>query len=79
MDIGNQTNNLTIVGPYGTNSTVNCTIDPVPIADLEVTKINDYSTKVCYNGDTVTWTISVINNGPNDAEDERIRIHQSAS
>ena len=67
MDIGNQTNNLTIVGPYGTNSTVNCTIDPVPIADLEVTKINDYSTKVCYNGDTVTWTISVINNGPNDA------------
>ena len=67
MDIGNQTNNLTIVGPNGTNSTVNCTIDPVPIADLAVTKINDYSTKVCYNGDNVTWTISVINNGPNDA------------
>ena len=67
MDIGNQTNNLTIVGPFGTNKTVNCTIDPVPIADLEVTKINDYSTKACYNGDTVTWTISVINNGPNDA------------
>ena len=80
LGLGKLTNNLTVVGPNGTNKTVNCTIDPLPVADLEVIKVNDHvnvtivdDTEIidiipCYNGDIVNWTITVKNNGPNDAE-----------
>jgi uncharacterized repeat protein (TIGR01451 family)/fimbrial isopeptide formation D2 family protein len=66
-DIGNLTNNLTVIGPRGTNVTVNCTITPVPIADLEIIKSNDHEDTECYHGDPVNWDITVINHGPNDA------------
>ena len=67
---GNLTNNGTLVPAYGNNVTVNCTITPIPLADLEVIKLSDNSkpnTNTYYKGDTVTWTIIVINNGPDDA------------
>jgi uncharacterized repeat protein (TIGR01451 family)/fimbrial isopeptide formation D2 family protein len=67
---GELTNNGTIVPPYGNNATVNCTIIPIPIADLEVIKLSD-NVKVNNNtyskGNNVTWTIIVINHGPDDA------------
>ena len=65
--IGKLTNNLTIIGPRGTNKTVNCTINPKPLADLEVIKINDHYRIDCKNSTIVVWTIKVVNNGPNDA------------
>ena len=63
--IGNLTNNLTVVGLKGSSSTVNCTIDPMPIVDLSV---NITSDKVEYFVDDVAvWTITVSNaaNGTN--------------
>ena len=68
-DIGNLTNNLTVIGPRGTNYTANCTIDPIPIADLEAIITNNFegSSTDCHKGDTIVWTITVINHGPNDA------------
>ena len=65
--LGNLTNNLTIVGPKGTNKTVNCTITPVPWADLAVEKTNDHVGVNCHNTTTVFWTVKVVNNGPNTA------------
>ena len=68
-DIGNLTNNLTVTGPYGTNHTVNCTIESKPIADLEATITNNFegTNATCHKGDTVVWTITVTNHGPNVA------------
>ena len=60
------TNNLTLIGPNGTEQKVNCTIDPVPFADLEVIKL--VSNATAHKGDLVNWTIIAINHGPNDAE-----------
>jgi len=65
--LGELTNNLTIVGPRGTNKTVNCTIDPVPWADLAVFKTSDHFGVDCHNDTTVIWTIKVVNYGPNTA------------
>ncbi|WP_292750273.1 Cna B-type domain-containing protein, partial [Methanobrevibacter sp.] len=62
---GNLTNNGTLVPPYGNNITVNCTITPVPRADLEIIKL--VSKKVSHYNDRVTWTIIVKNNGPDTA------------
>ena len=67
--IGNLTNNFTIVGPNGTNKTVNCTIDSVPHVDLVIIKEADVSYAIV--GDKVTFTITVINNGPNTAVNTR--------
>ena len=68
------TNNLTVVGPHGTNATVDCTINPIPVADLFVIKLNDFDLIIdifnpidCHNKDTVKWYISVINDGPDTA------------
>ena len=73
-DIGDLTNNLTVVGPHGTNATVDCTINPIPVADLFVIKLNDFDLIIdifnpidCHNKDTVKWYISVINDGPDTA------------
>ncbi|WP_458402816.1 right-handed parallel beta-helix repeat-containing protein, partial [Methanobrevibacter sp.] len=63
--LGDQTNNLTIVGPKDTTVTVNETVYPVPIVDLSV---NITSDKVEYFVDDVAvWTITVSNaaNGTN--------------
>ena len=65
--LGDLTNNLTIIAPRGTNKTVNCTITPVPWADLAVTKTSDHYGIDCHNSTTVIWTIKVVNNGPNEA------------
>ena len=65
--LGDLTNNMTIIGPHGTNKTVNCTINPKPLADLAVIKTNDHYRIDCINSTTVIWTIKVVNNGPNDA------------
>ncbi|AMD18402.1 hypothetical protein TL18_00005 [Methanobrevibacter sp. YE315] len=62
---GNLTNNGTLVPPYGDNITVNCTITPIPRADLEIKKL--VSKKVSHYNDRITWTIIVTNNGPDDA------------
>ncbi|WP_407391978.1 Cna B-type domain-containing protein, partial [Methanobrevibacter sp.] len=63
---GNLTNNATLVPPSGNNITVNCTITPIPRADLEITKL--VSKKVSHYNDRVVWTIIVKNNGPDTAE-----------
>ena len=55
------TNNLTVIGPNGTNRTVNETIYPVPIVDLSVVKISDRA--VYFVDDIVVWTITVHNAG----------------
>ena len=39
--VGDLTNNLTIVGPHGTDATVNCTIKPIPIVDISVNITTD--------------------------------------
>ena len=64
---GKLTNNLTIVGPNGKSATVNCTISPVPVADLQVIKTNNYEGKKVRKGETVIWKIKVTNNGPDKA------------
>ncbi|WP_407421692.1 hypothetical protein [Methanobrevibacter sp.] len=69
--LGDLTNNLTITTPDGTESTVNCTVEPVPFADLEV--INIVSNKSVRKGDTVTWNITVVNHGPNVSENVYVK------
>ena len=64
-DIGSLTNNLTIVGPNGENVTVDCTINPIPIADLEI--IKHVSTTIPHKNDKIIWTITVTNKGVNTA------------
>ena len=63
---GDLVNNGTLVPPYGNNITVNCTITPVPRADLEIVKL--VSQKVSHYNDRVIWTLIVKNNGPDTAE-----------
>ena len=63
---GDLVNNATLVPPYGNNITVNCTITPIPRADLEITKL--VSKKVSHYNDRVVWTLVVKNNGPDTAE-----------
>ena len=63
--LGNLTNNATVIGPNGTNKTVNCTIDVKPICDLEILKIVDK--KVVYVNELVEWRIIVVNHGPSTA------------
>ena len=72
--LGNLTNNLTVVGPNGSNRTVNCTIAPMPIVDLSV---NITSDKVEYFVDDVAvWTITVTNaaNGTNASNIKLIEL-----
>ena len=65
--LGNLTNNATVIGPNGTNKTVNCTIDVQPLCDLAIFKsVNATSV---YLNEFVEWTITVINYGPNTAKD----------
>ncbi|MBQ6512079.1 DUF11 domain-containing protein, partial [Methanobrevibacter sp.] len=52
--------------PNMANNKNNDTVVVPPEADLEVIKTNDCD-GICHNGDTVTWTITVVNNGPDDA------------
>ena len=63
--LGNLTNNATVIGPNGTNKTVNCTIDVKPICDLEILKI--VYNKVVYVNEFVEWRIIVVNHGPSTA------------
>uniref|UniRef100_UPI00386EB501 hypothetical protein n=1 Tax=Methanobrevibacter sp. TaxID=66852 RepID=UPI00386EB501 len=63
---GDLVNNGTLVPPYGNNITVNCTITPIPRADLEIVKL--VSQKVSHYNDRVIWTLIVKNNGPDTAE-----------
>jgi len=53
--------------PNPENNTDNDTINVRPEADLEVIKV--VSNKKPHFGENITWTITVINNGPNDAVD----------
>ena len=64
-DIGSLTNNLTIIGPNGENDTVNCTINPIPITDLEIIKL--VSTTIPHKNDKIIWTLIVTNKGINTA------------
>ena len=51
--------------PNETNNEDNDTIEVPPVADVEVTKI--VSVSQAYYGDEITWTITVVNHGPDDA------------
>ena len=51
--------------PNKTNNVANNTTKANPIADLNVVKL--VSDKTAINGDTITWTIIVKNNGPDTA------------
>ena len=69
VDTGRITNEVNVTtSTYDTNLTNNYdneTIDVPAIADLEITKI--VSNKTPKYGDVITWTITVHNNGPNNA------------
>ena len=51
--------------PNETNNEDNDTIEVSPMADLEVIKV--VSNHEPRNGDEITWTITVVNHGPDDA------------
>ena len=55
------TNNLTIIGPRGTNATVNCTVNPVPLVDVSVDITSDKDEY--FVDDIAVWTITVSNAG----------------
>ncbi|WP_407422671.1 right-handed parallel beta-helix repeat-containing protein, partial [Methanobrevibacter sp.] len=59
--IGNLTNNLTLIGPNGTERTVSRTVYPVPITDLSVDIVSDKDEY--FVDDVATWTITVHNAG----------------
>jgi len=65
--VGTLVNNATVIGPDGTNKTVNCTINVKPICDVEIIKL--VNLKKVYVGEDVIWTIKVTNNGPSTAKD----------
>ncbi|WP_407422673.1 hypothetical protein, partial [Methanobrevibacter sp.] len=51
--------------PNETNNEDNDTIEVPPMADVEVTKV--VSIPEAFYGDEITWTITVVNHGPDDA------------
>ena len=51
--------------PNETNNEDNDTIEVPPMADVEITKV--VSNPKPRNGDEITWTITVVNHGPDDA------------
>ena len=55
--------------PNMTNNEDNDTVEIPPEADLAVTITNNFeeSGETCHNGDTIVWTITVTNNGPDTA------------
>ena len=55
--------------PNMTNNEANDTVEVPPEADLAVTITNNFeeSGETCHNGDTIVWTITVTNNGPDTA------------
>ena len=63
--LGELTNNLTVVGPNGTDKTVNCTVNPKPIVDLSVDVASDKDEY--FVDDIAVWTITISNaaNGTN--------------
>jgi uncharacterized repeat protein (TIGR01451 family) len=64
-DLGNLTNNLTIIGPKGTNATVNETVEPEAFVDISVNITSDKDEY--FVDDIAVWTITVSNaaNGTN--------------
>ena len=60
-DIGNLTNNGTLIGPNGTEKKVNETIEVLPYVDVSVVKVVDASEH--FVDDIVVWTITVSNAG----------------
>ena len=64
-EIGNLTNNLTLIGPNGTEKMVDCTVDVIPIVDVSVEKSSDKDEY--FVDDIAVWTIVVHNaaNGTN--------------
>ena len=58
-DIGNLTNNVTLIGPNGYNKTVNATVEVEPIVDVSVVKTVDKPEY--FIGDIVVWTVKVAN------------------
>ncbi|WP_296881651.1 hypothetical protein [uncultured Methanobrevibacter sp.] len=57
--VGDLTNNLTVVGPKGNSTTVNCTITAVPIVDISVNITSDKDEY--FVDDVAVWTITVSN------------------
>ena len=64
--VGKLVNNATVIGPDGTNKTVNCTINVKPLCDVEIIKL--VNLKKVYVGEDVIWTIKVTNKGPSTAK-----------
>ncbi|WP_407409737.1 CARDB domain-containing protein, partial [Methanobrevibacter sp.] len=58
-----------IYDPNETNNNASNSTEIPPEADLEVIIVNNFeeSGDVCHKGDTITWTITVTNHGPDDA------------
>ena len=59
--LGNLTNNLTVIGPRGNETMVNCTVYPVPIVDISVNITSDKDEY--FVDDIAIWTITVSNAG----------------
>ena len=59
--VGNLTNNLTVVGPNGTENTTSLTVYPVPIVDISVNITSDKDEY--FVDDIAVWTITVSNAG----------------
>ena len=53
--VGNLTNNLTVVGPNGTENTTNLTVYPVPIVDISVNITSDKDEY--FVDDIAVWTV----------------------
>ena len=59
--VGNLTNNLTVVGPNGTENTTSLTVYPVPIVDISVNITSDKDEY--FVDDIAVWTVVVSNAG----------------
>ena len=57
--VGNLTNNLTVVGPNGTENTTSLTVYPVPIVDISVNITSDKDEY--FVDDVAVWTVVVSN------------------
>ena len=60
-DLGDLTNNLTVVGPRGSTQIVHETIHPVPIVDISVNITSDKDEY--FVDDIAVWTVVVSNAG----------------
>ncbi|WP_296790660.1 hypothetical protein [uncultured Methanobrevibacter sp.] len=71
--LGDLTNNLTVVGPRGNSTTVDCTIYPIPLVDVSVNITSDKDEY--FVDDVAVWTITV-SNAANGTNASNIRLSE---